>query len=154
MRRKLTYDPARDCYTLLGLDSQATREDIRQAYRRCVREVHPDLNPDRAEWATEQLQRINEAYTVLSDPALRADYDRLRWPFIAPRPAPGSSAPVTAPPFDYGRPWWDQMPAPTLHSDPFAGNAQISVDRAARRDQRAAADDGVECHTSLVIRDS
>lgn len=121
MRRKLTYDPARDYYALLGIDPRAPRDDIRLAYRRGVREVHPDLNPDRAEWATAQLQLLNEAYTVLSDTNLRAEYDRLRWPhaaFHGTAPAPRVRE---TPPFDYTRPWWEQVTVPPAPADdPFA----------------------------------
>ena len=59
MRRKITYDPDRDYYTVLGIDTGATTAEVRLAFRRAVREVHPDLNPYRAEWATEQLQLVN-----------------------------------------------------------------------------------------------
>lgn len=134
MRRKITYDPARDYYDLLGIDTHATEDEVRQAYRRRVREIHPDLNPDRAAWATEQLQLINEAYTVLGNAALREDYDRLRWPHVPhqptrhkssdagwgsiPRPR-GGRAP-TPPPYDYDRPWWEQVAheAPPGFTDP------------------------------------
>jgi hypothetical protein len=121
MRRKITYDPNRDYYTLLGIATHATEDEVRQAYRRTVREVHPDLNPDRAAWATEQLQLINEAYTVLSDAALREEYDRLRWPHIPHQPTrrehdaqwgstPRPRGTRTAPPsYDYNRPWWEQV---------------------------------------------
>ena len=112
MRRKLTYDPRRDYYAILGLDSSATSEDIRRAFRRSVRAVHPDLHPDRAAWATEQLQLINEAYDVLGEPARRRDYDRLRWLYV-PRAQSAARAPRYSPPaYDPARPWWDQT---TIH---------------------------------------
>lgn len=130
MRRKITYDPDRDYYTLLDIGTYATADEVRQAYRRCVREVHPDLNQDRAAWATEQLQLINEAYTVLSDPSLRKDYDRLRWPHIphsprtpsdsqwgsTPRPRGGTGTPT----YDFSQPWWEQAArqAPSGFADP------------------------------------
>lgn len=112
MRQKITYDPNRDYYTILGIEVQATGEEIRQAYRRCVREVHPDLNPQRADWATEQLQRVNEAYDVLREPALRREYDRQRWLHVPNRPAGGETAyhsPFSTPHYDRDRPWWDQV---------------------------------------------
>ncbi len=121
MRRKITYDPAQDYYTILGIPATAAPDDVRQAYRRCVREIHPDLNPDRTDWATEQLQRINEAYDVLREPALRREYDQLRWPHLPSTPAPDRGAPPAArapfgrPPYDPNRPWWEQataQPAP------------------------------------------
>jgi hypothetical protein len=111
MRRKLTYDPARDYYTLLGIDSQATPDDIKQAYRRSVRQAHPDLNPDRADWATEQIQLINEAYDTLRNPARRRQYDRQRWLHV-PAQAPseeGYRSPFGAPDYDPNRPWWEHV---------------------------------------------
>lgn len=117
MRRKVTYDPHRDYYVILGVEQQATVGDIRQAYRRCVRECHPDLNPHRAEWATDQIQLVNEAYDVLRDTTLRREYDRLRWPHIPGDPSPFASQtyerrrpPAAEPsPYDPDRPWWEQV---------------------------------------------
>jgi hypothetical protein len=111
MRGKVTYNPARDYYAILGIEAGATVEEIRQAYRRCVREVHPDLNPDRAEWATEQIQLINEAYDVLRQPLRRKEYDRLRWPHVRmhpPRRDTTYRSPSSAPAYDPSRPWWEQ----------------------------------------------
>lgn len=120
MRRKITYDPQRDYYSVLGVTPQSTTDDIRQAYRRAVRAVHPDLNPDRPEWATEQLQLVNEAYDVLSEPRLRRQYDHVRWPHATHEPprAPSDSgtqahrryrSPFSAPDYRDDRPWWEQV---------------------------------------------
>lgn len=118
MRRKVTYDPDRDYYVVLGIDGDATTEDIRHAYRRSVREYHPDLNPHRAAWATDQIQLVNEAYDVLRDPARRRDYDRQRWPYLPAQPAP-DTARRRSRSHDLGYeaaynsdlPWWEQVVA-------------------------------------------
>jgi hypothetical protein len=115
MRRKITYDPERDYYAVLGIDSDASFEEIRQAYRHTVREVHPDLHPDEADWATGQLQLINEAYDVLRRASSRRDYDRLRWLHLPsqPRvPRPTRRNPFDAPIYEPDRPWWEQAAAP------------------------------------------
>jgi len=62
-------------YDTLGLDRRCTTAQIRAAYRRLVKQHHPDLNhiaPD----ATKHAQALNTAHATLIDPARRADYDR------------------------------------------------------------------------------
>jgi curved DNA-binding protein CbpA len=61
-----------DYYTLLGVSSNASLEQIKQAYRRLARLYHPDLNRNSEDV---RIKRLNEAYTVLSDTARRALYD-------------------------------------------------------------------------------
>lgn len=66
---------SRDLYDILGVDRRASQEEIKQAYRRLAREAHPDVRRDDPH-ATDRFKEINEAYTVLSDPAARTQYDR------------------------------------------------------------------------------
>jgi curved DNA-binding protein len=56
-----------DYYKILGVDKNASDEDIKKAYRKLARKLHPDLNPDDKE-AHKKFQQINEANEVLSDP--------------------------------------------------------------------------------------
>ena len=65
----------KDYYDILRVERGCSREELRQAYRRCARANHPDLHPGDAE-ANRRLQEINEAYETLSDPARQATYDR------------------------------------------------------------------------------
>lgn len=64
-----------DYYKILGLDKNASQDDIKKAYRKLARQHHPDLNPDDKE-AHRKFQQINEANEVLSDPEKRKKYDQ------------------------------------------------------------------------------
>jgi molecular chaperone DnaJ len=64
-----------DYYDILGLDRDASQEDIKRAFRRLARKHHPDVNPNDPE-AEARFKQIAEAYAVLSDPAKREQYDR------------------------------------------------------------------------------
>lgn len=65
---------AKDFYNILGVNKDATKEDIKQAYKKLAKKYHPDLNKDAN--ATEKFKEINEAAAVLSDDKKRANYDR------------------------------------------------------------------------------
>src|SRR5882762_742926 len=64
-----------DYYKILGVDKNASTEDIKKAYRKLARKHHPDLNPNDAS-AKQMFQQINEAHEVLSDPEKRKKYDQ------------------------------------------------------------------------------
>lgn len=64
-----------DYYKVLGVEKNATEDDIKKAYRKLARKHHPDLNPNDKE-AHKKFQQINEANEVLSDPAKRKKYDQ------------------------------------------------------------------------------
>jgi curved DNA-binding protein len=66
----------KDYYKILGVERNASEEDIRKAYRKMAMQYHPDRNPDDKQ-AEERFKEINEAYQVLNDPKKRAHYDRL-----------------------------------------------------------------------------
>jgi curved DNA-binding protein len=63
-----------DYYKILGIDKGASEDDIKKAYRKLARKLHPDLNPNDKE-AHRKFQQINEANEVLSDPEKRKKYD-------------------------------------------------------------------------------
>ncbi|MCG2624860.1 J domain-containing protein [Arthrobacter sp. I2-34] len=73
-----------DLYAVLRVDRTATPGQIRSAYRRLLRTLHPDLQPgsgdEEAAEVRRQLQAVMEAYEVLGDPERRAEYDRATAP--------------------------------------------------------------------------
>lgn len=64
-----------DYYKILGVGKNASADDIKKAYRKLARKLHPDLNPNDKE-SHRKFQELNEANEVLSDPEKRAKYDK------------------------------------------------------------------------------
>lgn len=64
-----------DYYKILEIDKSASQADIKKAYRKLARKLHPDLNPN-DKTAQHKFQQINEANEVLSDPEKRKKYDQ------------------------------------------------------------------------------
>jgi curved DNA-binding protein CbpA len=64
----------RDYYEVLSVAPDASAGEIKRAYRRLAFQCHPDRNWD-SEEAHEEMERINEAYAVVSDPIKRREYD-------------------------------------------------------------------------------
>ena len=64
-----------DYYETLGIKKTATEEEIKNAYRKLARKLHPDLNPTDKD-ANKKFQQLNEANEVLSDPIKRKKYDQ------------------------------------------------------------------------------
>jgi curved DNA-binding protein len=66
----------KDYYKTLGVERNASEDDIRKAYRKLAMQYHPDRNPNDKQ-AEERFKEINEAYQVLNDPKKRDHYDKL-----------------------------------------------------------------------------
>ena len=66
----------KDYYAVLGVDKNATDEELKKAYRKLAKKYHPDANPDNKEAAEKKFKEINEAYEVLSNPQKRRMYDQ------------------------------------------------------------------------------
>ena len=64
-----------DYYKILGINKNASQDEIKAAYRKLARKHHPDLNPNDKE-ANKRFQQVNEANEVLSDPEKRKKYDQ------------------------------------------------------------------------------
>ena len=65
---------ARDYYEILGVSRSADKEELKRAYRRLARKYHPDVNKEPG--AEERFKEINHAYEILSEPEMKARYDR------------------------------------------------------------------------------
>lgn len=107
-------------YELLGADPAASQDQLKAAYRRRARQLHPDLN--RNQEAGGEMRRLNQAWAILSDPDARRHYDE---ELAAQRPASPPPAPADprTPARDYtfdadilpGRiPWWAQVFRPSV----------------------------------------
>ena len=64
-------------YELLGIDSKAGSQEIKQAHLNQVKRWHPDKNPDRTAEAEEKTKVLNQAYHILGDVERRKNYDRM-----------------------------------------------------------------------------
>ncbi|MGQ0736522.1 MAG: DnaJ C-terminal domain-containing protein [Acidobacteriota bacterium] len=91
----------KDYYASLGVAKNASGKEIKQAFRKLARKLHPDVNPgDKA--AEARFKEINEAHEVLSDPAKRQKYDQLGANWKMYEQAPGSPASGGSP---FGAQW-------------------------------------------------
>ncbi|MEB3310773.1 MAG: molecular chaperone DnaJ [Snowella sp.] len=82
---------AADYYEILGVSRDASKEDIKRAYRRLARKYHPDVNKEPG--AEDRFKEVNRAYEVLSEPETRERYDRFGEAGVSGTGAAG---------FDYG----------------------------------------------------
>ena len=82
----------KDYYKALSVPKDASQADIKKAYRRLARELHPDKNPGDAK-AENRFKEVSEAYDVLSDPSRRKEYDEARTLFGTGGFGPGGYSP-------------------------------------------------------------
>ncbi len=67
---------AEDPYKVLGVPRDASDDDIRSAYRKLAKELHPDLNPSNRASAEERFKKVSAAYEIVGDATKRGQYDR------------------------------------------------------------------------------
>lgn len=117
-----------DPYAILGISVDASRDEIKRAYRLEAKRWHPDVNPDPR--ATERFREVQEAYDLLCDSDARASYDQSTGP--AEPPDPYAFARTSSP--------WAMMAdlLAALRDDPFPtparraamGDTEVIVDEA------------------------
>lgn len=81
----------RDYYEVLGVDKNASADDIKRAYRKSAMKYHPDRNPGDKE-AEEKFKELGEAYEVLSDPEKKSRYDQFGHAGVDPNYGAGAGA--------------------------------------------------------------
>ena len=107
-------------YELLGVDQDANAEEIQRAYRLLARRHHPDVAPDADR---ETMAAINGAWSVLSDPARRRNYDAgLGRPEAPPRPSPPPGSDWQ--PLEYD----DDLDPEDLSDEPYAPSVRRPSD--------------------------
>jgi molecular chaperone DnaJ len=78
----------RDFYDVLGVNRDASEDDIKKAYRKLAMKYHPDRNPDSKE-AEEKFKEVKEAYEILSDSQKRSAYDQFGHAGVDPQAGAG-----------------------------------------------------------------
>ena len=80
----------KDPYSVLGVSKTATAEEIKKAYRKLAKKLHPDMNPGDKK-AEERFKEVSTAFEVLGDPKKRSAIDRMTIHLAAPWPGAGNA---------------------------------------------------------------
>ena len=127
----------KDYYDILGVSRNASKDEIKKAYRKLAREYHPDVNPN-SEEAEEKFKSIKEAYEVLTDDNMRARYDQFGHEGVKSEPGFGGFGGFSRTETDFGS--FDDI------FDMFFGD-----DLGFRRKRKKGPEKGADIRASLTI---
>src|SRR5277367_2205558 len=102
-----------DPYQILGVSKSASADEIKSAYRKLAKKLHPDVNPGRKD-IEQKFKDITAAYDLVSDPAKRARFDR------GEIDGQGNERGFQGDPFGGGGGWRSHTRSAGGHEDPFA----------------------------------
>ena len=137
----------KDPYQVLGVDRKASAEEIKSAYRKLAKKLHPDVNPeDRA--IEQRFKEVSQAYALLSDPATRARFDRGEIDASGQERAAGGfhrtyrsgSGRHGGTPFDFG----EEISVDDIFSEFFGGGRM-------RGGRRRASERGADSHYAVEV---
>jgi molecular chaperone DnaJ len=147
----------KDFYAVLGVPKSASADDIKKAYRKLARELHPDHNPDDKK-AEARFKDVSEAYGVLSDERKRKEYDEMRSLFGSGAFRRNARAGAGGAPFDINDLFGGAQPGQGGGGGRFGGggfsdlfSSIFTGDRAGRR---AARGRDVEAEVTLAFADA
>lgn len=146
----------KDFYAVLAISKSAPADEVKKAYRKLARQLHPDRNPGNRD-AEERFKAVSEAYDVLSDPKKRREYDEMRSLFGAGAFRRSARADEQATPFDLsdllgnaGQPAGDQRFGGAGFTDLFGTIFGGGPRGAGRRGARRGGDIEVEVPLDFV----
>ncbi len=131
---------AGDYYQILGVSRDASKEEIKRAYRRLARKYHPDVNKESG--AEERFKEINRAYEILSEPETRGRYDRFG--------EAGVSSGVGGSGFEYG----DMGGFADIFETIFSGFGGVGGQTTSRRRSGPARGDDLRLDLRLEFREA
>ena len=130
---------ADDPYKVLGVARDASDEDIRRAYRKLAKELHPDLNPANRATAEERFKKVSAAYDIVGDPEKRGSTTAARSMPTASRGAPIQRAHAGGGPFGGRAGGGRARTSASATSSPTCSGAGAAAARRAARSARAGA---------------